>query len=467
MKRFLTKKYIISAVVLVLVVVGFVVTRGGQKLETATVARATVVQEVVVTGKTKAQNEVELGFDTSGRVARSLVGVGDRVAAGQLIAELDISADLAALAKERALLAENETNRGTEGEKIESAIREAYSAADNAVRNKADQFFKTSRTNPVFEVKFSDGNYIHYFNIPAELAVELNNLRREAEVVLNKFQVVLVNLNAQNSADTANIAVGYMNSISSFLNRVAYAVNSFTPAEFTYESTVTGYKTAIDSARTSVATAREGILNANNATSARVDQTGFSITALEANLRKSRIVAPFTGTVTRQDAKIGQIATAGTALVSIISESDLYIEANVSEINIGKVAVGNTVEIEFDAYPGEKFPGTITFIDPGETVVDEVVNYKIRIELAQSDERIKSGLTAAATIASARKDDVLAIPIYAVSRENGRLYANKIVDEKGTTERVELTVGIIGSDGMVEILSGLLESDTITINGTE
>ena len=147
----------------------------------------------------------------------------------------------------------------------------------------------------------------------------------------------------------------------------------------------------------------------------------------------------------------------------------MYIEANVSEINIGKVAVGNKVEVEFDAYPGETFMGEITFIDPGETIVDEVVNYKIRIGLdiagdSEQANRIKSGLTAAVKIASAKKEGVLTIPLYSILRENGKLYVNKLLDEKGTIEKVEVMTGITGSDGKTEVVSGLSEGDRVEVS---
>ena len=62
---------------------------GNNGKEIITVTRENITQEVSVTGKTKAQNEVELGFDTNGRVARVFAVVGDKVSRGQIIAELD------------------------------------------------------------------------------------------------------------------------------------------------------------------------------------------------------------------------------------------------------------------------------------------------------------------------------------------------------------------------------------------
>lgn len=473
-RRFLTKKYIISvAILLLLIVIIMMVAKGNGKAQIVRVERGEVVQEVVVTGKAVAQNEVDLGFDTSGRVARSFAIVGERVAQGATIALLDTGEVVANLAKERALLAEEEATLGGEEEKLVSSMSEAYAVADNAVRNKTDQFFKTPRTNPIFEVKFSDGNYVHYFEVPSNTVMDLNNTRREVEIVLNKWQSELLQINPTNVVSFSTEVVNRLNLISSFLNTVAYAVNSFTPAEYAYESTVTGYKTAVDLARTNVDSIRSTVItdkerlvsqksgNLNSAGQARVNQIKSSISALESSLAKSRITAPFTGTITRQDAKVGEIAKSGEPLITLISESDMYIEANISEINIGKVNLDNNVKLEFDAYPGEVFLGKVVFIDPGETVVDEVVNYKIRIEPEAFDKRIKSGLTGSVHIAAGEKENVLFIPIYTTFKEEDKIYVNKLVDRE--VQKVEIQTGLVGSDGKIEVLSGLNEGDTVEI----
>jgi RND family efflux transporter MFP subunit len=250
---------------------------------------------------------------------------------------------------------------------------------------------------------------------------------------------------------------------------VADAVNSFTSSDYTYDTTVQGYKTAIDSARTSVSASLNDLIGANESFSlgtgssvgdARVSQIKSSIASIEASLQKSKIRAPFAGTVTRQDAKVGQVAQSGTTLVTIISESDMYVEANISEINIGKVSVGNRAEVEFDAYPGEKFMGTVTFIDPGETLIDDVVNYKIRIELDETEKDIKSGLTVAAKIVSREKQGVASIPFYTVTKEGEKTFVNKL--ENGTPVKTEISLGIVGSNGDAEILSGLGEGDEVS-----
>lgn len=491
---FLKKKYVIGGIILLLIVAFFVFRNGGEEKQIVKAERKDVVQEILVTGKTKAQNEVELSFDTSGRVRSANVKVGDKIPKGTVIAELDSSEVAANLSKQRAILAAETANLeqvmqnapasvNEAKQNLSSAIRKAYSDADNAVRNKADQFFKTPRTNPIFEVTFTDGNFVHYFAVPTELQQEINAERRQVESILNVWQKDMTILNTSNSESYADRVISNMNTISAFLDKVALAINSFTPAEYAYDTTVAGYKTSINTARSDVSTSRSAVISAKESISsqpiigqsgqlssvaiqqAKVNEARSSVSAIEATISKTRIVAPFDGTVTKQDAKVGQTVVSGDPLISLISESNMYIEANVSEINIGKVSPGNSATIEFDAYPNEYFNGTVVFVDPGETLVDEVVNYKVRVELENTDptvtSKIKSGLTANIRITSSKKENVISIPVYAVIEENGKFYVNKSTN--GNVTKVEVTKGLQGSDGNVEIVSGINEGDEVLL----
>jgi type IV secretory pathway VirB9-like protein len=69
-----------------------------------------------------------------------------------------------------------------------------------------------------------------------------------------------------------------------------------------------------------------------------------------------------------------------------------------------------------DAFPGEKFSGTVSYIDPGETLLDGVVNYKVTIAINKSDKTslIKSGLTTNLEIITNTKSGVLRVPVYSV-----------------------------------------------------
>jgi multidrug efflux pump subunit AcrA (membrane-fusion protein) len=141
----------------------------------------------------------------------------------------------------------------------------------------------------------------------------------------------------------------------------------------------------------------------------------------------------------------------------------MYIEANVSEVNIGKVQVGNKVKVEFDAFPGETFEGEVAYVEPAETIVDDVVNYKVRVEVKNDNDQakkvFKSGLTSNLTIETRSVDQVVAIPAYAVFEKEGKSFVNKTVGE--STVEVTVEVGLRGSDGLIEIKSGLNPGDTV------
>lgn len=472
------KKMIISALILVVLVGFFAFRNGNGSGMVVTTERADIKEEVAVTGKAKAGSQVNLGFDRTGRVARVYKQVGDRVEKGQVLAELDYSEAAADLLEQQSLLRAEEikleeikrngpSSLKEAEESLNSALREAYASADNAVRNKADQFFKTPRTNPSFEIKITDGNYVHYFIIPTDLVLEINSSRRLVESALNNWP---------NDGDKV---IQSLNVVSSFLDKLALAVNSFSSADYTYESTVTGFKTAVDAARSSVVSARTNVISAQQnlssspvlgssgvssvaAQEAKVTQMQAGVAAAQASINKSRVAAPFGGVVTKQDAKVGETVGSGEALVSLNSD-DTYLEANVSEINVGKVAVGNKVEVLFDAFPEEVFFGHVLFVDPAETIVDQVVNYKLRIEL-ESDERVakmvKSGLTANVKIQTREKTDALSVPSYAITQEGGKSFVQKL-SSTNKPVKTEIKTGLIGSDGKTEILNGLDEGDKI------
>lgn len=476
--------------VIIVIVLIFSFSNGNGK-ERIFVSKRVVIQEVSASGKVKPNQSVNLGFDKSGRVANVFASVGDMVSRGERIASLeagDIGADVA---KARALLdeeiiklreLENTTpiSYGDAYKNLEASLREGVSSADNAVRNRADQFFTNSPSNPQFEVSFTDGNFVHYFNVPSSLVTDINNQRREIEIILVNWQNKLMNLDYSDPSKflkEADLLLTDLKTISNFLDRLASAINTFAPAEYDYETTVNTYKTTISSARTEVSNSISSIVTAKDklnsapilgqsgefenvlAQKAKVAQAKANLASFEAVFSKTSILAPFDGIITIQDVKVGETISAGTPLVSISSKSDIYIEANISEINIGKISENNRVIITFDAFPGEYFNGFVSNIEPGDFLIDGVVNYKIRVELEVLDSRIKNGLTANLKIETAKKENVLAIPLYAVFKENDQNFVNKIMNNK--SQKTEVGLGLLGSNGLVEVINGLNEGDLV------
>jgi HlyD family secretion protein len=205
-----------------------------------------------------------------------------------------------------------------------------------------------------------------------------------------------------------------------------------------------------------------------DAQKAAVAQAAANVQSVQVQLDKTVLRSPIDGIVTRQDAKLGQIVTVSTSgvsnsgLVSIISPYDLEVEADIPETEIGKVAAGQDVALTFDALPGENFDGKVKKIDPAETIIDGVVNYKVTVDFADQKKMdgIKSGLTANLNIKTAVKSDVLLLPQYAIL-ENDQGTFVRVSDGKGGTKDVTVKLGARDQNGMVEIVSGVTEGEEV------
>ena len=488
-----------KTIVLVLLAIGLLIyfLRGGNSsMETVVVVKGDIVQQVSVTGKTVAVQDANIGFDRAGRVSRSLVEVGSRVRAGDTLVVLE-NADLSArVAEARANLSQEQIKLAQARQSGQSSyddaranmiskIRDAYVKTDDAVRNNIDQFFSQPRGSSAnIGFSFIDGSTQYSYPLDQNLKSAVNTKRIAVEKMLVEWEASLSQLNSSttNLPEAVRTTEQNLSMAKGFLDDVAFLANSIKIDEFRYEATITNYKSIVSSARsdvslaiTNIIAAREKLTSAPQKVTtvgvadfdtvlsqeARVEQFVAALASTQAEFAKSIITSPIDGIVTVQDAKVGETVTTGTRIISIISYKSLEIEANVSEVNISKVSIGNTVSIQFDAFAGQAFTGKVTYIEPAETIIDNVVNYKIIVSIDSEIPNIKSGLTANLTIKTEEKLDVLKIPLYAVTRTSEKATVQKVEGENTESQTVEVTLGLSGNDGGVEILSGLNVGDTI------
>ena len=117
--------------------------------------------------------------------------------------------------------------------------------------------------------------------------------------------------------------------------------------------------------------------------------------------------------------------------------------------------------ITLDAYGDDlKFAGEVAFIEPAETVIQDVIYYKVKVSFLPGDTDIKSGMTANAVITTARLDNVLLIPGRAIIERNGSGKFVRILADNQAFEKA-VTVGLRGDEGLVEIKSGLAEGEQV------
>jgi RND family efflux transporter MFP subunit len=192
---------------------------------------------------------------------------------------------------------------------------------------------------------------------------------------------------------------------------------------------------------------------------AQVEQAQANVQNINVSIANATLSSPISGVVTVQNAKVGQIAVAGQIITSIISGNNFEVDAYVPETDIGKVAVGNSVDMTFDAFPGETFEGKVFYIDPAETIESGVVDYLVKTSFVTPDPRIKSGLTANLNINTQTDNNALILPQFAIVQNVSGTYVDVL--QNGTEAQIPVTLGIRDQNGNVEIASGVTEGEQI------
>jgi HlyD family secretion protein len=199
--------------------------------------------------------------------------------------------------------------------------------------------------------------------------------------------------------------------------------------------------------------------NRSSVSDAQIEQAQASVDSIIAKIENAKIVAPVSGTITQFDAKVGQLASPSIPLVSIISSNGYEVDAGVSEIDIGKVSVGDKVMMTLDAFPSETFIGSVFYIAPAATNIQGVINYQVKISFDKPDSRLKSGLTANIDIQTKHKDNILILPQYAILRNDQGTFVETL--ENKVVKQNPVTLGIMDQKGNVEVVSGVTQGEQV------
>jgi len=233
-----------------------------------------------------------------------------------------------------------------------------------------------------------------------------------------------------------------------------------------YASLKNAYDTAV--AGRNVAVGNAG--SASVLLQARIDQAQASVNQIYSAITRRKILAPFAGTISSVGLKTGE-STIGISKdtspgVSMLATDQYKVVIKIPEIDVARVSPNTPVSVNLDAYGSDvNFAGTLTTINPAETIVDGVPVYEGTVLFTDKDSRIRSGMTATVTIKIGEKNGVLAVPgSYIREDKVARKFFVDVVnpeDNKKTSER-EVKEGIRGSDGMTEITSGLSAGEIVS-----
>ena len=230
------------------------------------------------------------------------------------------------------------------------------------------------------------------------------------------------------------------------------AKNQYEIADVQYQSAQESYELVIEGA------AEEDIKSVE----AQVRQTKAALDMAKYQLKNTQITAPISGKVTSITVSSGEMVSPSVPLLSIIDVSRIFVKVGISEKDISKIKEGQTVHLEIDAFPEEKFQGEV--VSKGVAVDQMSKTLEVKIEILQSEVDIPIGVFARGDILVKTNQDALIIPSSALTRKKDGIYVYVI--EEGIARQKEVVLGII-QDERVEILDGLSEEEEIVVLGNQ
>ncbi|MGB8816157.1 MAG: efflux RND transporter periplasmic adaptor subunit [Minisyncoccia bacterium] len=511
-KNFIVSHKWLSAFVLIiiLVIVVFVISKksSGTQVPTVVVQRQTITEVVSATGNVKPLSDVDLSFEKGGRVSSVPISVGDKVYAGEFLASVSNADLVASVEQATAGLKIAEANlknlkNGSTPEQIAvsqsqvdkaridetqakqsliNSIQDAYTKADDSIRNKIDVMFSNPRlvnTQLLFQTNDS------------QLKSDIEQKRVVLENILISWSISIIGLDNSSDIDQAEkLAISNLDATKNLLEKIALAINGLNPDSTITQATIDVWKVNVSTARSNISQTISSLAASINgykvavstfniaknqlavtksgatadqisSIEASVEEARANIDNANAQLAKSIIRSPITGVVTNIKAKVGEVIQAGMTAISVISYGNYVVESFIPEADIAKIKIGDLATTTLDAYGSNiYFQTSVIKIDPAETIIDGVSTYKVTLKFLEKDERIRSGMTANLDILTNQKIGVLAVSARSIySSSDKRLV--KILDSSNIANEKEVKIGLRGIDGYIEIISGLKEGDKI------
>jgi len=476
---------IVAFIVIVVVLMALGVGRQEQEnLTTTTVETGSVRQLVSVSGIAEAEQTAELAFPTSGIVSAVNVSRGDVVEEGAILITLSAEALLAdradavatlsrAIATRDELLAGPQTEtraataetvtlkntslqtiETTQAELVANARRTLLSSGLTATSDDPEE----ESVAPIISGTYTcdqEGTYImemYASGANSGYSVRLSGLEsgtfsastEQASIFGSCGLRALFDANSRYSNAIWEIEIPNKQSPLYVTNRNAYALAQ-TQAESAIEVATQDLAQTEANAASSNAPARsEAIARAN----ADIASANARIARVDSQIADRVLRAPFAGTITSVDVSPGETVTTAP-VVNLLAESDFEITARIPEIDIGKLIVGQNVEMVFDARSDITLTGTVDFISLKATEIDGVAYYEAIIQLPDVPVWMRSGLNADIDITVSESADTLRVANRFITETDG---AYTVVTKNGETlATTTVQVTLRGNDGFTAI----------------
>ena len=445
-----------------------------------------ITEQVNLTGQVKASQGVDLSFGSQGKIIANYVKAGDKIYTGQTLAVLDQSSARSALTIAQGSLAQVQANYNkllagatqqnikTVQDSVNSAqqnLNNAYSGAINTLNNSYTSVYNAYNTSVLIQNA--------YFTIQDPQGIAVSGAKNDINANMQTVQ----NFSGDSDAKISQ-AILSLNNVYNDINTIRTQCDQgayFYKVTNADKASLDGQKTSVNMALTGVTALQQNIASLKLALQSAQDQLSVTtapptqdnidlakaqilsaqgqVDAAQAVVNNTVLFALFDGQVDKDNVVVGSIATPNIPVITI-SNSNLEIDTNIPEIDVANVKIGNDANITLDAFGnGVNFPATVISVDTAPSVVNGISVYGAKLKFKNSDDRIKSGMTANINIISDTHTNVLIVPASAVIQQNGKYF---VVVDNGNSKKEsrEVTVGL-RDEKNIEITSGLKAGEKV------
>lgn len=180
-------------------------------------------------------------------------------------------------------------------------------------------------------------------------------------------------------------------------------------------------------------------------------------------------LAPVSGTIIQKNVEEGEMVTSsesqtgGTVLMVIADLSQMIVLVEINEIDIGKIGIGQPVEISFDAFPDTTYHGEIIHIAPMAKIGSNNIRvFETKISIENLSSSLRPGMSANVTIIGKKRENVITVPIQSIFTDE---LGNNIVYKISADTLVQAQIVKTGINDLekVEIIEGLSVGDTVSL----
>lgn len=496
------KRFWIIGGVFILVLLFFVMRKPATTTTLIPVTRTDLKQTILATGQVTSQTDLNLSFSASGLIATLPVSVGDKVWKGQVLATLDNGNQYAALMQAQAGLKSAQASYqkvvdGASSQEVAVAqaalasaqtdLSNTQSVQDTLVQNAHRSLLNAdlsptltagnSSSSPTITGTYTgvaEGSYIvTLYSTGTGGYFSYSGLEDGNGIISTTMPTAL---------GTKGLLIQFPSNFSdnSGASWTIKLPNTGTANYLTqynaYQNALKNHDSAISAAQ-AVVNQRQADLDLKKAAARPVDldvaeaqvlTAQAQVASAEATYGNTIIKAPANGTVVHVDTKIGERVDAQKEVLVLQDVGNLYVQANINETSIAKVALDQPVSMTLDAFgPDVILTGNVIHIDPSSTTSDGVVNYIIKTSVTDPSGKYKilPGMNANMTITAWDHPAVIAVPKVAIKTGSDGISTVEIAtdDKSGKFTTQKITTGLTGDGNLVEVSSGLTEGQNIVV----